>query len=334
MDDLNVLWEPYKMAELTGTPTQEEWDQIFERVVKFHIQYWDTPFIKKTPFAADESGVFKLSPLEQMMAGTAVELEPKWWAALEKYGKPIVPDILDLAKPFFEAMSKGTMPETRETLSAHVVRLVTSSEKMTRKTLAEEIGFVVELRATLTVDGELIGGDVTQEALERRLSRSLSDQTIDMLMQGSKSVGERVMRALALHTKVFGETAQRYLEGYVTDPNEATPEDSKYCVSSDAPTQTPTLPPTEGSDSDSGSGSSCGGNVVKMDMWNELGLVSKARPDLNPTAHNTLHQTTLPLTSVRPSFLPSFLPSFMRTLLYTYDDFNQHRVHRRHLEGP
>lgn len=106
MDDLNVLWEPYKMAELTGTPTQEEWDQIFERVVKFHIQYWDTPFIKKTPFAADESGVFKLSPLEQMMAGTAVELEPKWWAALEKYGKPIVPDILDLAKPFFDVYKK------------------------------------------------------------------------------------------------------------------------------------------------------------------------------------------------------------------------------------
>ena len=67
--------------------------------------------------------------------------------------------------------------------------------------------------------------------------------------------------------------------------------------------------------SDSGSGSSCGGNVVKMDMWNELGLVSKARPDLNPTAHNTLHQTTLPLTSVRPSFLPSFLHAYIALYL-------------------
>jgi hypothetical protein len=38
-----------------------------------------------------------------------------------------------------------------------------------------------------------------------------------MLMQGTKSAGERVMRALSLHRKVFGEVAHEYLNKYVAD---------------------------------------------------------------------------------------------------------------------
>lgn len=122
-----------------------------------------------------------------------------------------------LGGPFYQLLARAPMPETRAALAGHIVRLVTGPEKMTNKSLADEIVFVVDLRETLILDGELIGGEVSQEALERRLSRSLSDQTIDMLMQGTKSAGERVLRAVSLHKKVFGTAARDYLERYVAE---------------------------------------------------------------------------------------------------------------------
>jgi hypothetical protein len=122
-----------------------------------------------------------------------------------------------LAVPFYKLLARAPMPDTRTALAGHVVRLVTGSDKMTTKSLTDEIGFVVELRDRLMIDGVLIGGETTQEALERRLARALSDQTIDMLMQGTRSVGERVMRAVSLHRKVFGEAARGYLEQYVVE---------------------------------------------------------------------------------------------------------------------
>ena len=235
--------EPITKENTTSILTQglDEDDEAFQFRVLASMaaglrdkQQWSDKIAAVLEFAAAATGPAPLACIDMLLAdlirttdaltATLGEFETAGDAVIcflalvtETAGIQDAPPKGPLAKPFFEALSKGTMPETREALSAHVVRLVTSSEKMTRKTLAEEIAFVVELRATLTVDGELLGGDVIQEALERRLSRSLSDQTIDMLMQGSKSVGERVMRALALHNKVFGEDAQRYLESYVTD---------------------------------------------------------------------------------------------------------------------
>ncbi|MEQ8394953.1 hypothetical protein [Thalassobaculum sp.] len=127
------------------------------------------------------------------------------------------PPKVPLAVQFYKLLARAPMPETRTALAAHVVRQVTGPDKMTNRSLADEIGFVVELRERLMVDGGLIGGETTQEALERRLARSLSDQTIDMLMQGTQCAGDRVMRALTLHRKVFGEAAQGYLEQYVVE---------------------------------------------------------------------------------------------------------------------
>ena len=122
-----------------------------------------------------------------------------------------------LAVPFYKLMARAPMPECRVILGGHIVRLVGGSDKITNKALGDEILAVIELRDTLVYEGGLIGGDATQEALERRLARSLSDQTIDMLMQGTRSAGERVMRALSLHDKAFGETALDYLEQYISD---------------------------------------------------------------------------------------------------------------------
>lgn len=121
------------------------------------------------------------------------------------------------ARALFELSAKARMPFTAEVLEAHAIRLIGSNDKFTRRPLMDEIAFVVDLKERMTRDGELIGGGVTQEALERRLARALSDQTIDLLMEGTKSVGERVLRAVQLHGKVFGEAAQRYLATYASE---------------------------------------------------------------------------------------------------------------------
>lgn len=121
------------------------------------------------------------------------------------------------ARALYEVLFRGHAPATRQALARHAVRLARSNDKFTRRPLADEIGFIVELRQRLTVDGALMGGQETLEALERRLARALSDQTIDMLMAGTQSVGERVLRAATLHSRIFGEEPKKYLETYIAE---------------------------------------------------------------------------------------------------------------------
>jgi len=126
-------------------------------------------------------------------------------------GRPVT------ARSLYDLLAVAAMPETRAVLTEHAIVLARSNEKLTRKPLMDEIAFVIDLRDRMTRDGELLGGKDTREALERRLARALSDQTIDMLMAGTRSVGERVLRAVQLHTKIFGDDARRYLETYVSE---------------------------------------------------------------------------------------------------------------------
>jgi hypothetical protein len=113
--------------------------------------------------------------------------------------------------------AKVGMVETRMALMGHAVRIVRGNDKLTNKTVADEVSYVVKLRERLARNGELVGGDETQQALERRLSRSISDQNIDLMMADTKSVAERVLRAVQLHSKIFGDAPRSYLETYVSE---------------------------------------------------------------------------------------------------------------------
>ena len=69
MVNLNEEYDPYDPG--SGVlPSQVEWDEIFGICAKQHVQYWEDPAIKKPPLAADSSGVFKLSPIEETLALT------------------------------------------------------------------------------------------------------------------------------------------------------------------------------------------------------------------------------------------------------------------------
>lgn len=139
-------------------------------------------------------------------------------ALIDGSAKPeTAPPVPATARALYDLLAVAAMPETRAALSEHAIALAQSNEKFTRRPLMEEISFVVDLRDRLTRDGELMGGAETYEALTRRLARALSDQTIDMLMAGTRSVGERVLRAVQLHGKIFGDDARRYIESYVSE---------------------------------------------------------------------------------------------------------------------
>lgn len=123
------------------------------------------------------------------------------------------------AKAVYDLLGRAKvgMTETRMALMGHAVRIVRGNDKLTNKTVSDEVAYVVRLRERLSRNGELVGGSETQEALERRLSRSISDQSIDLMMADTNSVAERVLRGVQLHTKIFGEAPRSYLETYVSE---------------------------------------------------------------------------------------------------------------------
>ena len=60
-------YEPYDPGA-AKLPPQAEWDEIFAICAKQHVQYWENPAIKQAPWVPDDSGVFKLSPIEEMLS--------------------------------------------------------------------------------------------------------------------------------------------------------------------------------------------------------------------------------------------------------------------------
>jgi len=129
------------------------------------------------------------------------------------------PSDIPVAEVLYEllARAKTGLPEIRSVLMAHAVRIVQGNRSLTNKPPMEEIGLIVSIRERLTRHGEIVGGEDTEEALQRRLSRSISDQTIDQIMVGTKSIAERVLRAAQLHVKIVGAKPQAYLESYISE---------------------------------------------------------------------------------------------------------------------
>ena len=123
------------------------------------------------------------------------------------------------AKAIYELLGRAKvgMVETRMALMGHAVRIVRGNDKLTNKTVSDEVAYVVKLRERLSRNGDLVGGSETQDALERRLSRSISDQSIDLMMADTNSVAERVLRGVQLHGKIFGDVPRGYLETYVSE---------------------------------------------------------------------------------------------------------------------
>jgi hypothetical protein len=104
MVNLNGEYDPYDPGA-GQLPNQAEWDEIFAICGKQHAQYWNDPAIKQPPLAADATGVFKLAPIEEMLALTVgpQKIVEGWFEACKAHMVPRAgPEALEAAMPCFD----------------------------------------------------------------------------------------------------------------------------------------------------------------------------------------------------------------------------------------
>ncbi|MBT5267602.1 MAG: hypothetical protein HOL85_22420 [Rhodospirillaceae bacterium] len=141
------------------------------------------------------------------------------------------------AKVFNRFVSRAAAPETRETILSHLLAIVRSTDRFTKEQPAGELAVILKIAGKLKRGGTYLGEGPTAEALERRISRLISDDTIDILLSGAKSHAEKVLRVIELHGEVIGEVAQKYLEDYVAALLDEPKMDAKFAEIPGGPIQ-------------------------------------------------------------------------------------------------
>ena len=120
------------------------------------------------------------------------------------------------ADVFHKLPIQNRMPETKETIRGLAMQLITADERLSGSTeVATELTTVLEIAKRLQRDKGFFGGDDTEEALERRFGRLLSNETIDETMADISIPVDRVTRAFELHRSIVGKRGRSYLEEYV-----------------------------------------------------------------------------------------------------------------------
>lgn len=142
--------------------------------------------------------------VDRLLAMYLAEIDPR-----------TAPDKPPSAKAFYRMAAEGHMPETREVMLRHMVRVLESGGKLTRESLSGELAYLHALHARLDRSAGYIGGEDCLEAIQEREARLISDETIDLVMGARTGVAERMLLALRLRAKVISDKAKTYLERYV-----------------------------------------------------------------------------------------------------------------------
>jgi len=112
--------------------------------------------------------------------------------------------------------ARAPQPNVTAGLQAQMLAAVTGTYPRTSGSTADE------LRATLDVaqrvrlkNGQFLGGETTEAALARRMSRLVNDQNIHDLMVGAPRLAERLQRCLDLYRKMIGPQNYDFLKKYI-----------------------------------------------------------------------------------------------------------------------
>ncbi|RKQ70557.1 hypothetical protein [Oceanibaculum indicum] len=127
-----------------------------------------------------------------------------------------VPSDPPLAQRLMNLQARAAQPNVTAGLQAQMLAAITGTYPMTSGSTADE------LRATLDVaqrvrlkNGQFLGGETTEAALARRLSRLVNDQNIHDLMVGAPRLAERLQRCLDLYRKMIGPQNYDFLKKYI-----------------------------------------------------------------------------------------------------------------------
>ncbi|KZD04690.1 hypothetical protein [Oceanibaculum pacificum] len=113
-------------------------------------------------------------------------------------------------------LARHKLPATRGALRGQIVAAVTGTYPLTGTAPDIELAALQELARKLRdKHGQFIGGEATEAALARRMSRLINDETIYQIMGNTPRLADRLRRCLELYAVTVGEQNLDYLKKYI-----------------------------------------------------------------------------------------------------------------------
>lgn len=128
MVNLNNEFDPYDPGA-GQLPSQSDWNEIFAMCAKQHLQYWNVPAIKKPPLSTDDTGTFKLSPVEEAMALSVGpdNIVDAWIDACQTHMLPLAgQEALDAIQPCFDVAEHWKGENAAKLFQKSLARLATA----------------------------------------------------------------------------------------------------------------------------------------------------------------------------------------------------------------
>lgn len=103
------------------------------------------------------------------------------------------------------------MPNTQAALQSIIVREINGNTSLTGSGPAIELKAVLRLRKRLTVNGQVLGGSLSEAAFDRRCGRLLNPEVIDKIVGPTTSIAQELEAMLPLLDEPIGERAREFI---------------------------------------------------------------------------------------------------------------------------
>lgn len=127
-----------------------------------------------------------------------------------------IPSDPPLAERLMAMQARQVQPNIQSALQAQMLMAVTGTYPLTGGPTTAELQATLDIAQRLRLKGgQFLGGEATEAALARRLSRLINDQHIHDLMVGAPRLAERLQRCLDLYRKMIGVQNQDFMKKYI-----------------------------------------------------------------------------------------------------------------------
>jgi hypothetical protein len=103
------------------------------------------------------------------------------------------------------------MPNAQAALQSRLIGEINAGQSLTGSTPGAELKAVLKLRKRLTVNGQILGGSVSEAAFDRRCGRLLNPEVIDKIIGPTTSIAQELEAVLPLLDEPIGERARDFI---------------------------------------------------------------------------------------------------------------------------
>ncbi len=103
------------------------------------------------------------------------------------------------------------MPNTQAALQSIIVREVAGGTSLTASGPAIELKAVLKLRKRLTINGQLLGGTISETGFDRRCGRLLNPEVIDKIVGPTTTIAQEAEAMLPFLDEPIGERAREFI---------------------------------------------------------------------------------------------------------------------------